>query len=74
MGGWGAGGGNAGGRLHGSVARLPGDAAERVPLGVAALPPPLPPSLQEGYDHSYFFISTFIDEHIAFHAKALGLP
>lgn len=29
--------------------------------------------MQEGYDHSYFFISTFIDDHIAFHAKALGL-
>ncbi|MBC7690973.1 MAG: S-formylglutathione hydrolase [Methylotenera sp.] len=25
----------------------------------------------EGYDHSYFFISTFIEEHIAFHAKIL---
>ena len=23
---------------------------------------------QEGYDHSYFFIASFIDEHIAFHA------
>ena len=27
--------------------------------------------LQEGYDHSYHFISTFIGEHIAYHAKAL---
>ena len=27
--------------------------------------------LQKGYDHSYFFISTFIEEHIAFHAGAL---
>ena len=27
--------------------------------------------LQKGYDHSYFFISTFIEEHIAFHAEAL---
>jgi S-formylglutathione hydrolase FrmB len=26
---------------------------------------------QEGYDHSYFFISTFIDDHIAHHAAAL---
>jgi S-formylglutathione hydrolase len=24
-----------------------------------------------GYDHSYFFISTFIEEHIAFHARNL---
>ena len=27
--------------------------------------------MQPGYDHSYFFISTFIDDHIVFHAKAL---
>jgi len=27
--------------------------------------------LQPGYDHSYFFISTFIDDHVAHHAKAL---
>ena len=26
---------------------------------------------QEGYDHSYFFIASFIGEHIAFHAAAL---
>ncbi|MHA6261203.1 S-formylglutathione hydrolase [Sporosarcina sp. CAU 1771] len=26
----------------------------------------------EGYDHSYFFISTFLDEHFAFHMKHLG--
>ena len=29
--------------------------------------------MQEGYDHSYFFISTFLAEHIDFHADALGL-
>ncbi|CAA0080450.1 S-formylglutathione hydrolase YeiG [BD1-7 clade bacterium] len=28
---------------------------------------------QLGYDHSYFFIQTFIAEHLAFHARALGL-
>ena len=28
--------------------------------------------MQEGYDHSYFFISTFIDDHIAWHAKAMS--
>ncbi len=28
---------------------------------------------QSGYDHSYFFISSFIDDHLAHHAKALGL-
>ena len=26
---------------------------------------------QEGYDHSYYFISSFIGEHIAWHAKHL---
>lgn len=26
---------------------------------------------QDGYDHSYFFISSFIDDHIAFHAQHL---
>jgi S-formylglutathione hydrolase len=25
--------------------------------------------MQEGYDHSYFFIASFIDEHVAFHAQ-----
>ena len=28
--------------------------------------------MQPGYDHSYFFIATFISEHIAFHAKCLS--
>lgn len=27
--------------------------------------------LREGYDHSYYFIQTFIDEHVEFHAKKL---
>ena len=27
--------------------------------------------MQEGYDHSYHFIASFIGEHIAYHAKAL---
>jgi S-formylglutathione hydrolase len=27
--------------------------------------------LQPGYDHSYFFVATFMQEHIAFHARAL---
>ena len=27
--------------------------------------------MQEGYDHSYYFIATFIEDHINFHAKAL---
>ena len=28
--------------------------------------------MQPGYDHSYFFIATFVDEHIAFHAGHLS--
>jgi len=28
--------------------------------------------LHEGYDHSYFFIASFIEEHIKFHAENLG--
>lgn len=27
---------------------------------------------QEGYDHSYYFISSFIENHILFHARELG--
>ncbi|NNE89417.1 MAG: S-formylglutathione hydrolase [Silicimonas sp.] len=27
--------------------------------------------MQKGYDHSYFFVSTFIEDHIEFHAEAL---
>jgi S-formylglutathione hydrolase len=27
--------------------------------------------MQKGYDHSYFFVSTFMPDHIAFHAEAL---
>lgn len=27
--------------------------------------------LQPGYDHSYFFIASFMEEHVAFHADAL---
>ncbi|MFT6985646.1 MAG: S-formylglutathione hydrolase [Psychromonas sp.] len=28
-------------------------------------------NMREGYDHSYFFISTFIDDHLKFHAHYL---
>ena len=27
--------------------------------------------LQKGYDHSYFFVSSFMEDHLAFHAEAL---
>ncbi|GLK85823.1 S-formylglutathione hydrolase [Ancylobacter defluvii] len=34
---------------------------------------PLTLNLRDGYDHSYYFISTFMADHIAWHAKRLGL-
>ena len=33
---------------------------------------PIDLRMQAGYDHSYFFIATFIEEHLRFHAAALG--
>jgi S-formylglutathione hydrolase len=33
---------------------------------------PLTLRMQEGYDHSYHFIATFIGEHLAFHAGAMA--
>lgn len=32
---------------------------------------PLQLRMQEGYDHSYYFIATFIEDHLRHHAKAL---
>lgn len=32
---------------------------------------PLELRMREGYDHSYFFVATFIGEHVAHHAQAL---
>ncbi|MCK5480042.1 MAG: S-formylglutathione hydrolase, partial [Gammaproteobacteria bacterium] len=32
---------------------------------------PLQLRMQEGYDHSYFFVATFIEDHLRHHAKAL---
>ncbi len=29
-------------------------------------------NMREGYDHSYFFISTFMDDHLAWHAERLA--
>jgi S-formylglutathione hydrolase len=29
---------------------------------------------QDGYDHSYYFIASFIEDHLRHHATALGLP
>jgi S-formylglutathione hydrolase len=33
---------------------------------------PLTLRLQPGYDHGYFFVSTFIGEHLAWHSRALA--
>lgn len=33
---------------------------------------PLTLRMREGYDHSYFFIATFVDDHLQHHARALG--
>ncbi len=32
---------------------------------------PISHSMDEGYDHSYFYIASFIKEHLVFHAEAL---
>jgi S-formylglutathione hydrolase len=32
---------------------------------------PLTLRLQPGYDHSYYFIASFIDDHLRFHAQHL---
>lgn len=34
---------------------------------------PLEYKIRSGYDHSYFFISSFIEEHLRFHAPFLGI-
>jgi len=34
---------------------------------------PLELRMQVGYDHSYFFIATFIEDHLRHHARGLGL-
>ncbi|MCC5779570.1 S-formylglutathione hydrolase [Nitratireductor sp. B36] len=33
---------------------------------------PLTLNMREGYDHSYFFISSFMNDHLAWHAKRQG--
>jgi len=34
---------------------------------------PLNLRMQAGFDHSYFFIASFIEDHLRFHGEALGL-
>jgi S-formylglutathione hydrolase len=38
----------------------------------AAASIPLTMRRQAGYDHSYFFIATFMEDHLRYHARALG--
>lgn len=38
---------------------------------IAARRQPAVLRLQKGYDHSYFFVSTFMADHVSFHAEAL---
>lgn len=45
---------------------------ERLVAACAAAGHPLELRMQPGYDHSYYFIASFIGEHIAWHARALG--
>ncbi|QEK90485.1 S-formylglutathione hydrolase [Achromobacter insolitus] len=40
----------------------------------AAAGQPLNLRRQPGYDHGYYFISTFIEDHIRFHVERLGKP
>ncbi|MGE6333373.1 S-formylglutathione hydrolase [Stenotrophomonas sp. NPDC077659] len=44
---------------------------ERLQQACEAVGHPLTLRLQPGYDHSYYFIATFIGEHIAHHVRAL---
>jgi S-formylglutathione hydrolase len=45
---------------------------ERLEAACAAVGQPLTLRRQAGYDHGYFFISTFIADHIAHHARILN--
>jgi S-formylglutathione hydrolase len=44
---------------------------ERLREACAEAGHPLDLRLQPGYDHSYYFIASFIDEHVAHHARAM---
>lgn len=46
---------------------------ERLEQACRAAGYPLTLRRQVGYDHSYFFIATFIEDHLRFHGAALGL-
>jgi S-formylglutathione hydrolase len=44
---------------------------EALAAAIAARRQPATLRLQKGYDHSYFFVSTFMEDHMSFHAEAL---
>lgn len=44
---------------------------EALSEAIAARRQPATFRMQKGYDHSYFFVSTFMEDHVAFHAEAL---
>jgi S-formylglutathione hydrolase len=44
---------------------------EALAEAIAARRQPATLRLQPGYDHSYFFVSTFMEDHVTFHAEAL---
>jgi S-formylglutathione hydrolase len=46
---------------------------ERFEEACAAAGQPLQLRRHAGYDHSYYFISSFVDDHLAFHARQLGV-
>lgn len=58
------------GRADGFLKDLKPQALEEV---CAKVGHPLKLRYQNSYDHSYYFVSTFIGDHIEHHAKALGL-
>ena len=33
---------------------------------------PIEVRMQEGYDHSYYFITSFVEDHLRFHARHLA--
>ncbi|MBT8475853.1 MAG: S-formylglutathione hydrolase [Rhodobacteraceae bacterium] len=45
---------------------------EALAEAIAARRQPAEFRMQAGYDHSYFFISSFMEDHVAFHAEALA--
>ncbi|MEL6544835.1 MAG: S-formylglutathione hydrolase, partial [Myxococcota bacterium] len=45
---------------------------ENIEAACVAVSHPLTVNRRDGYDHSYYFIASFIGEHIAYHARAVG--